>query len=177
MKKIIFILAVIPLFFHCKDENRADLGQSKMPLSDDHAAELYTRYKANPASQAELDENILIDYAVDNRLMVQRTKTGLYYAIIKEGSGSNYTYNEKFRIHYTGYFPDGKVFDSSYQRNKPLKARVGEMIPGWNEALLLMNKGTRAKLLIPSHLAYGKEGLPGLIPSDACLIFDIELLD
>jgi FKBP-type peptidyl-prolyl cis-trans isomerase len=79
------------------------------------------------------------------------------------------------RVHYTGWFTDGKVFDSSRRRGQPAEFTVGEVIPGWNEALGLMTPGARWKLTIPYDLAYGEGGRPG-IPPKSVLIFDVELI-
>ena len=74
---------------------------------------------------------------------------------------------------------DGTVFDSSYQRNEPINFTLGQgqVIPGWDEGIALLNKGASAKLVIPSDLAYGSSGAGGVIPGDATLIFEVELVE
>jgi len=74
---------------------------------------------------------------------------------------------------------DGTVFDSSYQRNQPIdfSVGVGQVIPGWDEGIMLLNKGAGARFVIPSHLAYGAQGAGGVIPPNATLIFEVELVD
>jgi len=140
------------------------------------AEKLYVNYTAEPQNQFQKDENALIEYAVDNGLDVTRTATGLYYLIEKEGVGPKYIHGQPCKAHYSGYFLDGKVFDSSYNRGKPLFFSVGQMNAAWNEALKLMNTGTKAKLLIPSKLAYGERGFPGYVPPNTPLVFDLEVL-
>lgn len=149
---------------------------SKKKMAFAKAGDLLKNYHETPTSQAQKDENALLDYAVDKELDVKKTASGLYYVIHQEGKGPFYFKGEPCKAHYSGYTLDGKIFDSSYNRNKPLAFKVGQMIPGWNEALTFMNPGTKAQLLIPSHLAYGKRGFPGLIGPDEPLVFDIDLL-
>lgn len=145
-------------------------------LSTSGVSKLYEHYYDNPDTQAKKDQNDLIDYAVDKGLDVIRTQSGLYYIVLKEGNGQPYVMGQPCKAHYKGYTMDGKIFDSSYNRNQPLIFNVGQMIPGWNEALQLMNAGTTAKLLIPSRLAYGERGFPGFVAPNTPLIFDLELL-
>ncbi len=148
----------------------------KREATTELATRLYSRFHSNPTTQAQKDENLLIDYAVEKNLDVKRTDSGLYYIIHKEGMGPNLVHNQPTKAHYQGYTLDGKVFDSSHKRGVPISFNVGQMIPGWNEALKFMNAGTKAQLLIPSGLAYGKRGFPGLIAPDTPLVFDLEVL-
>ena len=137
---------------------------------------LYTNFHADPVTQAQKDENDLIDYAVDKGLDVTKTASGLYYIVHEKGVGPTYIKGQPCKAHYTGYNLEGKIFDSSYKRNQPLAFKVGQMIPGWNEALKLFNPGTKAQLLIPSSLAYGERGAGAGIPPNTPLVFDVELL-
>jgi len=107
------------------------------------------------------------------------TPSGLFYNITKEGSGATPEKGAQVAVHYKGTLVDGTVFDSSYQRDEPIKFKVGvgQVIPGWDEGILLLTKGAGARLVIPSHLAYGAQGAGGVIPPDATLIFDVELVD
>jgi len=110
---------------------------------------------------------------------MKETPSGLFYNITKEGSGATPEKGAHVAVHYKGTLVDGTVFDSSYQRDEPIKftVGVGQVIPGWDEGILLLTKGAGARLVIPSHLAYGAQGAGGVIPSDATLIFDVELVD
>lgn len=182
-KPTLFVLSLIALIFiSCIDEgtkkstSAASPQATKKKLSFSKVGPLYENYHESPTTQAQMDENDLIDYAVDKELDVKKTASGLYYTIIKAGQGPNYAMGEPCKAHYTGYTLDGKVFDSSHKRNKPLAFKVGQMIPGWNEALTLMNTGTQAKLLIPSHLAYGSRGFGNLIGPNEPLVFDMEIV-
>ena len=110
---------------------------------------------------------------------MKETPSGLYYKITKEGTGATPEKGAQVAVHYKGTLVDGTVFDSSYQRDEPIQFTVGigQVIPGWDEGILLLTKGAGARLVIPSHLAYGTQGAGGVIPPDATLIFDIELVD
>ena len=159
-----------------KAENPVSTAIQKREATSELAERLYAGFHSNPTTQAQKDENALIDYAVDKNLDVKKTASGMYYIIHKEGVGENYISGQPVNAHYQGYFLDGKVFDSSYKRGTPLTFNVGQMIPGWNEALMTMNSGTKAQLLIPSSLAYGARGFPGFVPPNTPLIFDLETL-
>ena len=107
-----------------------------------------------------------------------KTKSGLKYAIIKEGTGKIPKKNSIVQVHYSGYFKNGKMFDSSVKRDQPIEFPVGieAVINGWDEALQLLKEGTKARLIIPAKLAYGSLGNPPTIPPNKKLIFDVELL-
>ena len=109
---------------------------------------------------------------------MKKTASGLYYTITKEGEGEHPPKGANVSVHYKGTLVDGTVFDSSYQRDQPIEFSVGEgqVIPGWDEGILLLNKGAAARFVIPSHLGYGAQGAGGVIPADATLIFEVELI-
>jgi peptidylprolyl isomerase len=110
---------------------------------------------------------------------MEQTDSGLYYKIIHDGSGDYPTKGKNVSVHYKGMLPDGTVFDSSYQRNEPIvfPLGMGRVIKGWDEGIALLKKGSSAKLVIPSELAYGSRGAGGVIPPDTTLIFEVELVD
>lgn len=103
--------------------------------------------------------------------------SGLQYQILKESTGVRPAATDKVKVHYTGYLLDGTVFDSSVQRGEPLEIAVNGVIAGWIEALQLMPIGSKWKLFIPSHLAYGDNGAGAAIKPGSTLIFEVELLD
>jgi FKBP-type peptidyl-prolyl cis-trans isomerase FklB len=96
--------------------------------------------------------------------------------ILREGNGTKPTINDRIRVHYTGTLIDGTVFDSSYKRNEPAEFNVGEVIPGWTEAIQLMSVGSKWRVYIPENLAYGSKGAGQVIKPYSTLIFDIELI-
>ena len=106
------------------------------------------------------------------------TASGLAYKVTKTGTGDTPAKGSQVSVNYKGMLLDGTVFDSSYQRNESIKFKlgVGQVISGWDEGISLLNKGAAAKLVIPSHLAYGERGAGGVIPPDATLIFEVELV-
>lgn len=106
------------------------------------------------------------------------TPSGLKIDFVNEGTGLKPQKGQTVVVHYIGTLEDGKKFDSSRDRGAPFSFRVGmgEVIPGWDEGLMLMKIGDRAKLTIPPQLGYGASGAGGVIPPNATLIFDVELL-
>ena len=110
---------------------------------------------------------------------MEQTDSGLYYKINREGSGDHPTKGNDVSVHYKGMLLDGTVFDSSYQRNEPIvfPLGMGQVIKGWDEGIALLKIGSSAKLVIPSELAYGSRGAGGVIPPNASLIFEVELVD
>jgi len=107
------------------------------------------------------------------------TDSGLQYMEVEAGDGTTPQAGDIVSVHYTGTLTNGVVFDSSYQRNEPLSfpLGVGMVISGWDEGIGLMQKGGKARLTIPPELAYGESGAGGVIPPNATLIFDVELVD
>ena len=108
-----------------------------------------------------------------------KTESGLRYKMIQKGSGKKAENGKTVSVHYTGQLEDGKVFDSSYPRKKPIEFPLGRgnVIEGWDEGIALLQVGDKARFVIPSHLGYGSRGAGGVIPPNATLIFDVELMD
>jgi len=115
-------------------------------------------------------------YLADNKITAKPTASGLIYIETKKGNGPAPKPEEIVKVHYTGKLLDGTVFDSSVERGQPIEFPLGQVIPGWVEGLQLMKKGGKAKLIIPSALAYGENG-KGSIPPFAPLVFEVELID
>jgi FKBP-type peptidyl-prolyl cis-trans isomerase len=102
--------------------------------------------------------------------------SGLRYQILQQGSGPTPKPTETVKVHYTGTLINGEVFDSSVQRGEPAEFPLDQVIPGWTEGIQKIQKGGKIKLYVPSNLAYGDDGRPG-IPPASTLIFEVELLD
>lgn len=124
---------------------------------------------AKAAQKAELDA-VSAGY--------EETASGLRYKILENGSGKQATKGAGVSVHYKGQLVDGSVFDSSYKRKEPIDftVGVGQVIKGWDEGILLLKVGDKARLVIPSDLGYGAAGAGGVIPPNAILIFDVELV-
>jgi peptidyl-prolyl cis-trans isomerase A (cyclophilin A) len=110
------------------------------------------------------------------QLFTNVTPSGLRYIIIEEGTGKTPTATSNVKVHYTGSFIDGKVFDSSVQRGEPIDLGLNQVIPGWTEGIQLMKEGAKYRFYVPYSLAYGERGYPGAIPPKSDLIFEVELI-
>ena len=108
---------------------------------------------------------------------VKITPSGLQYEVLKQGEGPKPEATDRVVVHYTGKLIDGTVFDSSEERGEPATFGVTQVIPGWVEALQMMNAGSQWRLFIPSDLAYGPQGASGVIGPNQTLIFDVTLLE
>ena len=123
------------------------------------------------AKQKELLDSVASGY--------DETKSGLRYQILQKGDGKQATKGAMVSVHYKGQLLDGTVFDSSYKRKQPIDFNVGigQVIAGWDEGIQLLQVGDKARFVIPSNLAYGESGAGGVIPPNATLIFDVELMN
>ncbi len=126
----------------------------------------------------KLEEDSLANYISANKIKVKPTESGLYFTETKKGTGAQAEMGKSVKVHYTGTFLDGKKFDSSLDKGKPLEFQIGsgQVIPGWDEAVVKMKVGGKSHVIIPSKLAYRERG-NGPIPPFTTLIFDLELLD
>ena len=104
------------------------------------------------------------------------TKSGIEYTSLREGSGATPGPTDTVRVNYRGTLLNGREFDSSYQSGRPVEFQLTNVIKCWTEGLQLMKVGGKAKLVCPSNLAYGDEGIAGSVPRFATLIFEVELL-
>ena len=104
------------------------------------------------------------------------TSSGLVYRTLKDGTGASPSASDKVKVHYRGTFPDGKEFDSSYKRGEPIEFPLNGVIACWTEGVQRMKVGGKAKLTCPASIAYGSRGAGGVIPPNATLLFEVELL-
>ena len=136
--------------------------------------EMQTKHLQQAKDTASSNDSFLAEDA--KKPGVITTASGLQYTLTKEGTGKQPTADSQVSVHYKGQLLDGKVFDSSYDRGQPVEFPLNQVIPGWTEGLQLIKEGGKATLYIPAKLAYGEQGVPGTIPPNSTLIFDVELL-
>lgn len=150
------------------------------------AALLFVCSFAFAQDQKEIDEQLLKGYFAKNNITAQKAPSGLYYVVNKKGNGEKPKFGKPVTMNYIGKLMDGKRFDGNVDDNfKPVNGRepfvfalgVGQVIKGWDEGVKLLDKGSRATLFLPSGLAYGANGVPGVIPPNSVLIFDVEVVD
>lgn len=129
--------------------------------------------------QTEKERSVIQQYATEKGLAIQTTPSGLAYVIERQGEGPKVTIGKQATVHYAGYLLNGTKFDASYDRNQPftLTVGVGSVIQGWDEGLQLLNQGGKIKLIIPSAMGYGANGAGAVIPPNAVLVFDVEVLE
>lgn len=108
---------------------------------------------------------------------VKKTESGLLYEVLTAGSGAKPKPTDTVKVNYKGTLPDGTEFDSSYKRGEPVSFQVNQIIPGWQEALVMMPKGAKWKVVLPPELGYGAQGAGRAIGPNQTLVFEIELLD
>ena len=158
------------------------IGKKEQKLKDEELVEAFAflqkraeeRMAALNDEAAKAGKKFLEDNA--KRDGVKTTASGLQYEIVTKAEGAQPKATDVVSVHYEGRLTDGKVFDSSIQRGSPIDLPVSGVIPGWVEALQLMHVGEKAKLYIPSDLAYGAQSPSPAIPANSVLVFDLELL-
>lgn len=156
-------------------------------MTADEAAEVQQKFAARQQekqvqkSVAMVTENrkAADDFLKGNKTKtgVRETESGLQYKVVTEGKGAQPGVDDTVKVHYKGTLLDGTEFDSSYKRNEPAVFQVGQVIPGWQEALQLMPVGSTYDVYIPADLAYGDRGAPPVIEPGSMLIFQVELLE
>lgn len=136
-------------------------------------------------AQAPTVNNGIVNTQFDNNTFLQQnakkagvktTASGLQYLVTKAGTGKSPKATSTVKVHYTGKLVNGTVFDSSVERSEPIEFPLNQVISGWTEGLQLMKEGGKTTFFIPAKLAYGSQGVPGIIPPNSTLIFDVELL-
>ena len=152
-------------------------GDSLIMKKEDASMILQAIAMAEMKKKAEENQKVVNLFMDKNKMEpgVMVTESGLQYKIITTGTGSKPTAEQKVKVHYTGKFIDGKIFDSSVERGEPVVFGVSEVIKGWTEALQLMPVGSKWTLYVPPMLGYGEQGNQR-IPGNSILIFDVELL-
>ena len=162
---------------------RAGHARTKPAYTEEELQKAYTEFQQE-MQKKQLQSNQQAQSSSDNFLNenkakagVKTTASGLQYLTTKEGTGKQPQATSVVKVHYTGKLVDGTVFDSSVERGEPIEFPLNQVIPGWTEGLQLMKEGGKATLYIPSNLGYGAQGVPGTIPPNSTLIFDVELIE
>ena len=144
-----------------------------------NAVKVFTDYFAKKAEADKIEaekQKVAKEKALKEFENATTTESGLKYIVLQQGSGNKPVATSNVKVHYTGMFLDGKVFDSSVQRGETIDFGLNQVIKGWTEGVQLMQEGSKYKFYIPSHLAYGERGAGGIIPPNTDLIFEVELI-
>ena len=168
----------MPNVFSINDLMRFEIRLNDFYPESEMQAKQIEYMKENYSDETAKAEQELSEYLKNNNIKTKETASGLNYVITKEGNGEKPNVGTLIKVHYTGKLLDGTVFDSSVNRNEPFQfvLGIGQVIPGWDEGLQLLSKGSKAVLYIPYYLAYGDRGA-GTIPPFSTLIFEVELID
>ena len=137
------------------------------------------KMKADHPEETATAAQQLTEFLAKNKVNVEPTASGLYYVMTQEGNGEKPEVGQMVQVHYTGKLLDGTVFDSSVERGEPITIPigVGQVIPGWDEGIMLMSKGEKGVLYIPYYLAYGDRQAGDKITPYSNLVFEVELVD
>jgi peptidylprolyl isomerase len=152
----------------------AQAFQTNTAAMDNYRNQMKEKAKKAAAEAAQEFDN----WVIKNYPNAQRTASGLYYVVVQEGQGDKAAAGKTVAVHYAGKLTNGNEFDNSYRRGEPIefKLGIGQVIPGWDEGIGLMRVGSKYTLIIPSELGYGKRGAGGVIPPNATLVFETELM-
>jgi FKBP-type peptidyl-prolyl cis-trans isomerase len=144
-----------------------------------NAIEAFRTFEGSRAKRIEEQKRMAEEALEKLAAGFQKTESGLRYQIIQKGNGTQAEKGKKVSVHYQGALENGQVFDSSYKRKQPIDFTLGmgQVIEGWDEGIALLQVGDKARFVIPSYLGYGSRGAGGVIPPDATLVFDVELMD
>lgn len=144
-----------------------------------NAVEAFTSFESSREIRLQEEKNKAEGELEKVATGFDKTNSGLRYKILKKGDGNKAIKGNTVSVHYEGSLTNGQVFDSSYQRNQPIDFQlgIGQVIPGWDEGISLLKVGDKARFVIPSELGYGSAGAGGVIPPNATLVFDVELME
>jgi FKBP-type peptidyl-prolyl cis-trans isomerase len=150
-----------------------------MALKQEFSTEMQSKQMAKRQAAGDKNQKDGEAYLSENKKKegVITTASGLQYSVLTKGNGPKPAATDVVKVNYKGTLVDGKEFDSSYKRGQPAEFQVNQVIPGWSEALQLMNVGSKYKLVIPPQLGYGDRGAGPDIGPNAVLVFEVELLE
>jgi FKBP-type peptidyl-prolyl cis-trans isomerase len=133
------------------------------------------RMKAAGEARKEKEKGVVAGYAKEKG--AQTTPSGMVFIPMKEGTGASPKATDKVKVNYEGKLTSGSVFDSSYKRGQPAEFPLNQVIPCWTEGVQKLKVGGKARLVCPPDIAYGAQGRPPVIPGNATLVFEVELLE
>lgn len=161
-------------------------GEKKALMTDDEIRDTLLALQTEMAEKQKAEaKKVSMKNQTDGSSFLEKNKkrdgivtlpSGLQYKVITEGKGTKPKATDTVTTHYRGKLIDGSEFDSSYSRGEPVSFAVNGVIPGWTEALQLMSPGSKWELFIPADLAYGEQGIGGVIPPNSTLTFEVELI-
>lgn len=180
-KLLLAVLAIAALLFAACGDDNGDDGDNGGDGAPQTTATQPATAPAQPTAptlpdMSEIDPNAPAAGIPEVEGEVITTPSGLQYIIIEQGSGAMPTATQTVTVHYNGWTTDGLKFDSSLDRGQPAQFRLDRVIDGWTEGLQYLQEGGEIRLIVPSDLAYGPQGRPPVIPPNADLIFDVQLL-
>ena len=142
------------------------------------AAKAFEEFNKSKADRIRKEKEKELKMLKDLSKGFSKTSSGLLYKLEKENNFQKPSNGNKVKVHYKGMLLDGTVFDSSFKRNQPIEFTlgIGQVIKGWDEGISLLGIGDKASFIIPSDLAYGASGAGGVIPPNATLVFEVELI-
>ena len=153
------------------------LNNKPLAVADSTIAPIVSAYQMS----AQMDRSKLLEEqlfaSLKGKAGVGVLPSGVNYIVIEKAAGNRPNASDTVEIHAKGVFPDGTLFEDTYQRNQPISNVVSNLIPGLSETIQLMPVGSKWRIFIPSTLAYGSAGIPGKVPPYSALVFDIELLE
>ncbi len=161
------------------DDMQVDIVRVGDDAQNWNAVEAFRTFEGEREKRIEAEKQKQRDLLDEVAAGYDETPSGLRYKILQKGDGKQATKGAMVSVHYKGQLLDGTIFDSSYKRKQPIDFAigVGQVIAGWDEGIQLLKVGDKARLVIPSNLAYGERGAGGVIPPNATLIFDVELMN
>ena len=175
-----FFNSELPLFLEPGSMVKMDVKLHSILTREEYLAEL-EKYKVI-VEDRDIEESRKLKIFLDtNQTQFYQINNGMYYLPVKQGVGDYVKYGDMVKIHYIGYFLNGKKFESTYERGQPLEFNFGEdgqVINGFKTAISLMNEGAKTKFIIPSRLAFGETGSStNIVPAYSTVIYEIELLN